>query len=119
MKKPFVFLVAVFIVIMGVIYLNISYLNIYNTDIFHPLFGALLPLVFLLFFSSFLKNIRSSAFFTALAVFIIIEFVLLSQIEPICSQLICYDRTQAALILSSLFSIIYFIVLLIKNKKSV
>jgi len=117
MKKIFIFPIISLVLIILVIFINIPYLNIYNTDFFHPLFGSLLPLIFLLFLASFLKNVQPKLVFTVLLVFVILDFILLSQIEPLCSQIICYDRTQSALVFSSLFSIVFFIVLLFKNKK--
>ena len=43
-----------------------------------------------------------------------IEIIILSGINPICSQIVCYDRSNVALILSSIFSIVSFIVLFLK-----
>lgn len=97
--------------------MNFSYLNPYNAEFFHPLFGTLLPLTLLLFFSSFLKNITQKSFFLTLLVFGIIDFIVLSGIETTCSQIGCYDRNASALILSSLFSIVYFIILWLKSRK--
>jgi hypothetical protein len=42
----------------------------------------------------------------------------LSQIDSTCSQIICYDRNTSALILSSLFSVIYFVVLLFQKSNN-
>ena len=117
MKKSFIFTTLFFVLILFIIMMNFRYLNPYNTELFHPVFGALFPLTFLLFFSGFLKNIKYKSVLLSIVIFIIIDTILLSQINPICSQIICYDRSTSALILSLLFSIIYFIVLFLKNKK--
>ena len=117
MKKVFIFPTIVLVLIMLVIYINIPYLNIYNTEFFHPLFGTLLPMVCLLFLSSFLKNIRPKLVFITIAIFGIIDFLVLSQIDPVCSQIVCFDRNMAALVLASLFSVIYLIILFLKNKR--
>ncbi len=117
MKKPFIITTIFFVLVLFVILMNFHYLNPYNAELFHPAFGVLLPLTFLLFFSSFLKNIKYKSFLLTIIIFIVINAIILSQIESICSQIICYDRSTSALILSSLFSVIYFIVLLFLNKK--
>lgn len=117
MKKSFIFTAMVFVLILFIIISNLSYLNPYNTDFFHPLFGVLLPLTLLLFFSSFLKNVQSKSVFISISIFCVIIFIILAAIEPVCSTIVCYDRNSLALIISSLFSVVYFIVLLFKNRK--
>jgi len=117
MKKIFILPAILSVLIMWVIYLNTSFLNPYNTVFFHPLFATLLPLTCLLFLSNFLKNIQPKVVFMTIAVFCIIEFLVLSQIDPICSQIACFDRNMVALTSSSLFSIVYFIILFTNNKK--
>ncbi len=107
-----------FVLVMLVIYLNISYFSIYNTELFHPMFGTLLPLTLLLFLAGFLKNIKPKLVFLTVIIFGVIDFILLSKVEPLCSGIVCFDRTLMALVLSSLFSVIYFIVLLFQNKKN-
>ena len=117
MKKSFAVTLIFVVLLLIIILLNFSYLNPYNFELFHPIFSALFPIAFLVFFSSSLKNINTKYFFRTLVVFLFIEFIILSGIDSTCSQIVCYDRNSSALILSSLFSIIYFIVLFIKNKK--
>jgi len=117
MKKPFVITTVLFALILLIIIMNFQYLNPYNTDLFHPMFGVLLPLTLLVFLSGFLKNIKYKSILLTLIIFIVIETIILSGIDSTCSQIVCYDRNASALILSSLFSIIYFIVLLFKNRK--
>jgi FtsH-binding integral membrane protein len=117
MKKPFIITSLFLALVMIVIIMNFRFLNPYNTDLFHPIFGALLPLTLLMFFSGFLKSIKYRSVLMTLVIFIAMEAIILSQVESVCSGIVCYDRTTSALILSSLFSIIYFIALLLKNKK--
>ena len=117
MKKSFVVVTILFVLVLFIIIMNFHYLNPYNTELFHPVFGALLPLTVLMFLCIFLKNINPKSVFLALLILGVIDFIILSAIQPICSGIVCYDRTQMALIISSLFSVIYFIVLLFKNKK--
>src|SRR5436190_12087338 len=105
MKKNYIFPIILFLLIMLVIYLNITFLSIYNTELFHPIFVTLIPLTLLLFLASFLKNIQPKFVFLVIIIFGVIDFILLSMIEPLCSQILCYNRTQSALALSSLFSI--------------
>ena len=117
MKKPFIITIVFFVLILFIIITNFPYLNPYNTELFHPMFGVLLPLTLLIFFSGFLKNIKYKSVLLTMVIFIMIDAIILSQINPICSGVVCYDRNTSALILSSVFSIIYFIFLLFKNKK--
>ena len=117
MKKPLIINIVFFVLILFIIIMNFPYLNPYNTELFHPMFGVLLPLTLLIFFSGFLKNIKYKSVLLIIIIFIIIDTIILSQINPICSGIVCYDRSTSALILSSLFSIVYFIFLLFKNKK--
>jgi hypothetical protein len=117
MKKIFIFPVVLFVVIMLIIYLNFSYLNPYNTELFHPMFSVLLPLTILLFLCIFLKNIKPKFVLLTIAIFGVLDFLLLSTVDPLCSQIVCIDRSQTALFWSSLFSFIYFIILLFQNRK--
>lgn len=117
MKKVIIFPLVVCLVVLGVIYLNFSLLNPYNTVFFHPFFSALLPITILLFVVSFLKNTKTKNFFLTLGIFAVLDFLLLSKIDPLCSAIVCYDRTQSALIISSTFSFVYLVILLIQNRK--
>ena len=117
MRKIFIFPILLFVLCMVIIYLNTHTLNVYNTEFFHPLFSSLLPLTLLLFLSSFLKNIKPKVVFLTILIFGIIDLVLLSQIDTTCSQILCFDRNLAALVISSIFSIVYFVVLLLQNRK--
>ena len=117
--KIFITPVIVFVLLDIFIYMASPYIDFYNVEFLHPLFWTLLPLTILLFLSSFLKNIKPKFVFTTIGIFCIADFVLLFQIDPVCSQIVCFDRNISALIFSSLFSLIYFIVLLVKNKKHI
>lgn len=117
MKKIFLYLFIVFIIILSFIYLYNSRIDFYNIEFLHPLFWFLIPVTCLLFFCIFLKNIKSKSVLVSLLFFGITSFAILAAVDPFCSGIVCFDRSQTALILSSLFSFIYFIILLIKNKK--
>lgn len=117
MKKSLIITATFFLLVLFIIIKNFSYLNPYNTEIFHPLFGVLLPLTILLFLSSFLKNVKPKSVLSAIFIFLFFVFIILSGIEPICSAIVCYDRSTLALVLSSLFSAVYFIVQYFKNRK--
>lgn len=117
MKKKFIIITIFFVLILLIIIKNFTYLNHYNTEFFHPLFGTLLPLAIFFFLSAFLKNVQSKPVFISVTIFLILDSIILYSIDTTCSQIVCFDRNLMALILSSAFSIIYFIVLLIKNKK--
>ncbi len=119
MKKKFIYLVLASVVLLFYIYFSSPYINFYNVEFLHPLFWALIPITCLLFFCIFLKHITQKSFFLTLLIFGVIDFIILSGIETTCSQIVCYDRNASALILSSLFSVIYFIVLLLKNRAEV
>ncbi len=117
MKKNFIVTALLLAFLLIIIVMNLPFLNPHNTDLFHPMFGVLLPLTLLMFFCGFLKSIRYKSVLVTMIIFIILEAIILSGIDPICSQIVCYDRTMSALIFSSLFSIIYFIILFLKNRK--
>ena len=118
MKRKILFsVVMLFIIIDFFIYFYLPSINFYNIEFIQPLFWTLIPLIFLLFLLSFLKNINLKSVLTTILIFGIVVFFIISQTDSICSQIICLDRNLAALILSSIFSIIYFIVQFIKNRK--
>lgn len=117
MKKIFIITTIFLVLILLIIIMNFQYLNPYNTELFHPIFGALLPLAFLFFFCIFLKNVNPKYVFLTVFIFGVLSFIILSATDSTCSQIVCYDRSTLALILSSSFSIIYFIILLFQNKK--
>ena len=116
MKKPFVFLEIIFIILLALIYFGSTYVNFYNIEFLHPLFWLLVPITFLGFFCIWLKNINFRYFFLVITLFLFVSFTVLSFVDPICRQIICFDRNVLALILSFLFSVIYFIVILFQNK---
>jgi hypothetical protein len=118
MKKIPLFTSFVLLLIAIGIYFGGSYIDFYNVELLHPLFVSLIPLILLFFSSSFFKILNTKYFFTTIVSFSILDCLWLSTIQPLCSQIGCLDRTQSALILSSLFSIIYFIILLIQNRKA-
>ncbi len=127
MKRNFI-LPTIFFGLLVVIFwfVNLSYFCFGNNCVYdigikfvQPLFWMLLPLTILLFLCNFLKNIQPKQVLSVIIIFIVIVSVVLTQIPPICSGLICYDRAGWALGLSSIFSIIYFIILLIKNRKTI
>ena len=117
MKKIFIFPVIIFIMFLVFVYFRSPYIDFYNTEFLHPLFWLLVPITCLLFLCVFLRNIRPQSVFIILLIFGVLSFIILSAIDSTCSQIVCYDRSTSALILSSLFSTIYFIVLLFQNKK--
>lgn len=117
MKKKLIYLELFFIILLFYIYFASPYISFYNTEFLHPLFWTLMPLACLLLFCVFLKNINPKLFFLTLIIFGIIDFIILFGIKTTCSQVVCYDRNSSALILSSLFSVIFFIVLFLKNRK--
>ena len=117
MKKIFICLTLISLMLLVYIYFSSPYLNFYNVEFLHPLFWTLIPITCLLFLCIFLNNISQRSFFSVLAIFGVIDFIILSEINTTCSQIVCYDRSSSALLLSSLFSIIFFIILLFRNKK--
>lgn len=117
MKIKFIYPVVIFIILLIFIYFSSPYINFYNTEFLHPLFWTLVPVTCLLFLCIFLKRINPKPVFITILIFGVIDFIILSGISTTCSQIVCYDRNISALILSSLFSIIYLIILLVKNKK--
>ncbi len=118
MKKIFILPIVVFVVYLFFVYFASPYINFYNTEFLHPLFWFLIPITLLLFLCIFIKNIKPKDVFFTILVFGILDFIILLNIETTCSTIFCFQRTVVALITSSLFSIIYFIVLLVKNKKT-
>ena len=89
----------------------------YSTNLSGPVIGLLLPLFLLSLVTIPLKHISLGFYLTIVVVFIVVSSIILSQIGSSCSGLVCFDRSQVALILSFLFSIIYFIILLFQNRK--
>lgn len=118
MKKLFIFLALISVVLLFCIYFSSPYINFYNSEFLHPLFWTLIPLTVLFFLSSFLKNIKPKPVFLTIFIFSIIAFIILSQVDTTCSPIVCIDRNFGALMLSSLFSIVCFIVLFIKNNNN-
>lgn len=118
-KESFVISTAILFLLEIIIYAVNPHIDFYNVEFLHPLFLTLIPIAFLLFLCNFLRNVRPQNVFAVLAIFGVADFVLLSMVEPLCSAIVCFNRTLSALILSSLFSIIYFIVLLFKNHKKI
>jgi|SRR3989344_4988471 len=116
-QKLFMLPVIIFLSLIVFIYFSSSYINFYNSEFLHPLFWILIPLTALFFLSSFLSNISLKYIFLTTLVFGIIAFIILSQVDTTCSPIVCIDRNFAALLLSSLFSIICFIILFFKNRK--
>ena len=119
MKKPFIVTVVIFIILLIYIYFSSSYINFYNTEFLHPLFWTLIPLTCLLFLCIFLKRITPKSVLITILSFGVVDFIILFGIPTTCSQIVCYDRNTSALIISSLFSIVYFIVLLFQNKSKI
>jgi len=118
MKKIFILPIVISVLLMFVIYFGSPYIDFYNVEFLHPLYWTLIPITCLLFLCIFLKNIKTSSVFLTLLVFGVIDFLILSQIPPLCSQIFCIYRNYAAIIFSTLFSIIYFIILLFLNRKN-
>jgi len=104
-------------VILGLVYYINPYINFYNTEFIHPFFWALLPISILLLVISWFKKIDIRNIVTTIFVFGIIEFIVLFNIDTTCSPMICFSRNMVALWLSSLFSLIYFIYLLIADDR--
>ena len=116
-KKIFIVIAIPFLLFVFLIYLFLPKISFYNVEFIQPLFWTLLPLIVLLFLLSFLKSIKTKQALILIAIFLIIDFFILFQIDTTCSQIICFGRNLSALLLSSLFSMIYFIIQFIKNKK--
>lgn len=119
MKNHFIYTVIVFVALLIFIYFSGPYINFYNSKFLHPLFWTLIPLTILFFLSSFLKNIKVKPFIFGIFLFSVIAFLILSQVDTTCSPIVCIDRNFAALMISSVFSIVYFIVQFFKNRKKI
>ncbi len=117
MKKPFFLSVIISILFLTFVYFRSSNINFYNTEFLHPLFWLLIPVTCLLFLCIFLRGIKPKSVFVSIFIFGVLSFLILSAVDPVCSGIVCYDRSTSALLISSLFSIAYFIILLFKNRK--
>jgi len=89
-----------------------------SAAIVNPGIGLLLPLFILSILVLMLKNISFRNYFLTLCVYLAVSTLILSQIAPDCSGIVCFFRIQLAPIFSTLFSVIYFIVLLFQNFKN-
>ncbi len=118
MKKIFILPVVVFVTYLFFVYFASPYINFYNTEFLHPLYWFLIPITLLLFLCIFLKNIKPKNVFLTILVFGVLDSIVLVGVGSICYSIVCYQRTLVALVTSSLFSIIYFIVLLVRNRKT-
>ncbi len=119
MKKTFFTTVAVITLFIFVVYLNLPNINFYNVEFVQPLFWFLIPVIFLLFLLGFLKNLKRISIFLTIVIFGVFSLLLLSQVEVTCSQIFCFSRNLSALTLSSIFSIIYFLVQFFKNRSQI
>jgi hypothetical protein len=119
MALSVLFIILLFYFLPKIICSSLNEYCIYNTsvNIVNPIIGLFIPLFVLSFLTIILKNINSKSIFLTILVFGIVDFVFLSGFETTCSAIICFQRAQLALITSSLFSIIYFVFLIFKNKK--
>ena len=117
MKKIFIVPIIAFLLYIFGVHFGSPYIDFYNVEFLHPLYWTLIPITCLLFLCIFLKNIKPRSVFLTLLVFGVIDFLLLSQIPPLCSQIFCIYRDYAAIIISSIFSAIHFVFLLFQNKK--
>ncbi len=119
MKKIFIPIILLFLVCIFGIYFGSPYIDFYNIEFLHPLLWTLVPVTILLFLSIFLRNVKTREIFSTIIVFGIIDFIILSQVAPLCSPIFCFDRSTASIVISSIFSVVYFIVLLFKNRKKI
>ena len=89
-----------------------------STAVVNPGIGLLWPLFLLSIFVLMLKNISFKNYFLTLCIYLVVSTLILSQIAPDCSAIVCFFRNQLAPIFSILFSLIYFIILLFLNRKN-
>lgn len=116
-NKIFLLFIIILTLVDILVYFSSPYINFYNSEFLHPLFWFLIPLIILFFLSSFLSHIQVKKFLFGIFLFSVISFIILSQVSTTCSPIVCIDRNFGALILSSVFSIIYFVIQFLKNKK--
>lgn len=116
MNKHFFRWFLLLLLLSTVVYFLNFYVEFYNSELLHPLFWFMVPLVPLFLISSFLKKADSKILIAPFFIFILVSLVLLASISSSCSQILCIDRSSLALILSSIFSVVIFVFLLIKNK---
>lgn len=116
-NKTFLLPIIFFILVDVSIYYLSPNISFYNSEFLHPLFWFLIPLTILYFLASFLNNIKIRHFSITIFLFSVASFIILSQVDTTCSPIVCIDRNFAALMLSSTFSIIYFIIQFFKNRK--
>lgn len=116
-KNSFLIVASIFcLFIIGIYKINPK-IDFYNTQFLHPLFWFLLPTAIFLFFCSFLKNIKPKYVFMNLGIVFVIFFFISIGLSLECSIVMCFSRGGIMLFLSSIFSVIYFILLLIKNRR--
>lgn len=118
MKKN-LFLIVAFVLsllILGIYKIN-PVIDFYNTQFLHPLFWFLLPATIFLFFCGLLKNIKPKYVFMNLGISFIVFFFISIVLSSECSIVICFSRGGIMLFSSSVFSIIYFIILVIKDRR--
>lgn len=88
-----------------------------NLSITGPVLSILFPFLVLSILFVFLKNILLHNYLKTVIPSFIILLIITYQINSECQGWLCPSRSQVAFLLSCIFSIAYFIFLLIKNRK--
>lgn len=125
MKKKLFLIFTLLILILGLFFStrifcgqSADYCIYINTvKITEPGIGILLPLLVLSVVSLALKNISFRAYALTLSIYSLLVAVILPQIEPECSTIFCFTRNLASITFSSIFSLVYLVVLLFQNRK--